>query len=148
MLFYLLGVFTMSVFGVYILMIVCTIIVISWAITTFAYWLLFMKAGESGWKALIPIYSTYKMYDLTWKGGAYIFIFIISVAAAIISAYLNDNIISEAMCLAVLVIAIIAIVKMSKAYGHGVGFAIGLIFLPHVFLLILALGKSQYLGRQ
>lgn len=142
----------MSVFGVYILTILCTIIVISWAITTFAYWLLFMKAGESGWKALIPIYSAYKMYDLTWKGGAYIFILIISAAAAIISTYLNDNIfalvISGAMYLAVLVVSIIATVKMSKAYGHGLGFAIGLIFLPHVFLLILALGKSQYVGRQ
>ena len=142
----------MSVFGIYILTILCTIIAILWAITTFAYWLLFMKAGESGWKALIPIYSAYKMYDLIWKGGAYIFIFIISVVAAIISTYLNDNIlaliISEAMYLAVLIISIIAALKMSKAYGHGIGFAIGLILLPHVFLLILALGKSQYVGKQ
>ena len=33
-----------------------------------AYWMIFKKAGEAGWKALIPVYSTYIEYKLTWSG--------------------------------------------------------------------------------
>ena len=32
-----------------------------------AYWMIFNKAGEPGWKALIPIYSTYTEYKLVWN---------------------------------------------------------------------------------
>lgn len=32
-----------------------------------AYWFIFSKAGEPGWKALIPFYSTYTVFKLTWN---------------------------------------------------------------------------------
>ena len=32
-----------------------------------ATWKLFDKADEPGWKALIPLYSTYIQYKITWK---------------------------------------------------------------------------------
>ena len=38
--------------------------------------------------------------------------------------------------------------NLSLAYGHGVGFAIGLFFLSPIFMLILGLGSSQYQGPQ
>ena len=36
--------------------------------------------------------------------------------------------------------------KLAKAFGHGAGFTVGLIFLNVIFLLILAFGSSRYLG--
>ena len=44
------------------------------------------------------------------------------------------------------VIEIIKTVKLSQAFGHGAGFALGLIFLPNIFTLILGFGSDRYLG--
>ncbi|MCR5651378.1 MAG: DUF5684 domain-containing protein [Lachnospiraceae bacterium] len=37
---------------------------------------------------------------------------------------------------------------MSKSFGHGFGFTLGLLFLSPLFTLILGLGSSQYIGPQ
>ena len=34
--------------------------------------------------------------------------------------------------------------RLSKVFGHGVGYFIGLIFLPNIFWLILGFGRSKY----
>jgi hypothetical protein len=39
---------------------------------------------------------------------------------------------------------IIAVNDLSKVFGHGIGFTLGLIFLPYIFIPILAFGGSQY----
>ena len=31
-----------------------------------AMWRIFAKAGEAGWKAVIPFYNTYILYKITW----------------------------------------------------------------------------------
>lgn len=31
-------------------------------------WKIFTKAGEPGWKSLIPIYNVYVEYDICWNG--------------------------------------------------------------------------------
>lgn len=38
--------------------------------------------------------------------------------------------------------------KLSKAFGHGIGFTLGLIFLSPIFMLILGFGNSQYIGKK
>ena len=35
---------------------------------------------------------------------------------------------------------------ISKAFGHDIGFAVGLLFLPFIFILIIAYGNSNYMG--
>lgn len=40
------------------------VFVVVWAIDVAGNWLILRKAGEAGWKALIPIYSTYVQYKL------------------------------------------------------------------------------------
>jgi hypothetical protein len=42
------------------------------------------------------------------------------------------------------VIHIIFCVKLSKAFGHKGGWAVGLVFLNEIFYLMIGLGKSQY----
>jgi hypothetical protein len=44
------------------------------------------------------------------------------------------------------VILIIVLFNLSQSFGHGGGFTVGLIFLPWIFLAILAWGSSQYVG--
>ena len=36
------------------------------ALTILANWLMFMKAGEAGWKSIIPVYNTYTAYKIAW----------------------------------------------------------------------------------
>jgi hypothetical protein len=35
---------------------------------------------------------------------------------------------------------------VSKSYGHGTGFAVGLIFLPIIFLFVLSYDGNAYVG--
>ena len=37
---------------------------------------------------------------------------------------------------------------MAKAFGKGIGFILGLIFIPNIFYLILGFGGAQYIGPQ
>ena len=38
-----------------------------------AAWNIFEKAGEAGWKAIIPIWNVYILYKITWGIGFIIF---------------------------------------------------------------------------
>ncbi len=48
--------------------------------------------------------------------------------------------------LVMIVISLVDVHKISKSFGHGFGFTLGLIFLSPIFTLILGFGKSQYIG--
>ena len=45
-----------------------------------------------------------------------------------------------------LIIAIILNIDIAKNFGKGVGFGIGMIFLPFIFYPILGFGSAQYQG--
>lgn len=43
-------------------------------------WRIYKKAGEKGWKSLIPLYNTYTLYKIVWGNGWYMlltFLFVI-----------------------------------------------------------------------
>lgn len=94
----------------------------------FVQWKIFEKAGEKGWKSLIPFYSTYILWKIAWGSGWMFLTTLIPFVG--------------------FVFGIICNVKLAQAFGKGIGFAIGLIFLPVIFEPILAFGDSQYLGPQ
>ena len=89
-------------------------------------WKAFSKAGEPGWAAIIPIYNTIVWLKIAGKPLWWIILLIIPVVG--------------------FVIAIIATISFCEKYGKGAGFAIGMIFLPFIFLPILAFGDAQYVG--
>lgn len=129
-----------------------------------AYWKILVKAGEKGWKALIPIYNTYMMYKIVGMKSWFWYLIGISICAEIMMAVdgYPYGVTAEQMgtltfaahpmtmiaLIGVSVIALIATIiyvrRTSKVFGHGVGFAIGLFFLPFIFWLILAFGSSKY----
>jgi len=84
----------------------------------------FQKAGREWWEAVIPLYNTYVMIKVAGKPGWWFLLFFIPFV----------NIIAM----------IIVMHNLSMAFGHGVGFTLGLIFLGPLFLLILGFGSSQY----
>jgi len=104
--------------------IICAIIVC--VIGIIAMWKIFAKAGKPGWASIIPIYNLYVLYEISWgKGILFLLNLIVFIAP---------------------ILAIITMVKLGKAFGKGGGFIAGLIFLPFIFLLILAFGSAQYVG--
>lgn len=115
-----------------------------------AYWKIYEKAGEEGWKAIIPIYGTYVLYRLTWDikmfwimfggfMGGFLLILIGLLTPLTAIAFLG--------LIAILIALVIDLFQshaLSRSFGHGLPFTLGLLFLTPVFLLILAFGSSEY----
>jgi len=106
--------------------IVCLVITV---LLIIAYWKIFEKAGEAGWKSIIPFYSLYVLTKIATGNGLLFLLILIPGVGAIIWD-------------------ILVAVKMSKAFGKGIGFTLGLIFIPNIFYLILGFGGAQYIGPQ
>lgn len=89
-------------------------------------WKLFKKTGEHGWAALVPFYNSYVMTKITW-GNGWLFLLLL-------------------LPLGNLIFMIATYIKLAKAFGKSGGFAVGLIFLPIIFIPILAFGSADYEG--
>jgi hypothetical protein len=89
-------------------------------------WKVFSKAGQPGWAAIIPIYNVYVMCKVAGRPGWWFLLMLIPLVNFIIAIVLN--------------------VDIAKRFGKGVGFAIGMLFLPFIFWPILGFGSAQYQG--
>ena len=87
-------------------------------------WKIFEKAGYSGWKSLIPFYNTYCLFQMTWGNGWLMLLCMIP--------FVN------------FVVLIMMYHKLSKAFGKGAGFTVGILFLSPIFLAMLAFGDATY----
>jgi len=115
-----------------------------------ARWNIFKKAGVPGWKALIPFYNSYTQYELTWSVSMFWLVIALSLAGGILNSLIGGGLIrtiAGIMAFAAMIIEYpMANHKLSKSFGHGVGFTIGLILFESIFMLILGFGKSEYIG--
>jgi len=91
-----------------------------------AMWKVFTKAGQPGWAAIVPIYNGIVMLQIAGKPIWWILLYFIPIVNIVVS--------------------IMVLHSISKNFGHGVGFTLGLLFLGFIFIPILAWGESQYLG--
>jgi hypothetical protein len=89
-------------------------------------WKMFVKAGQPGWAAIIPIYNLYILLKIVGRPGWWILLFLIP--------FVN------------FIMAIILAIDTAKSFGKGGGFAAGLILLPFIFYPILGFGSAQYQG--
>jgi hypothetical protein len=89
-----------------------------------AMWKIFVKAGEPGWAALIPIYNVIVLLKIAGKPAWWIVLMLIP--------FVN------------FVVAIIVALAIAKNFGRSTGFGLGLAFLAPVFYPILAWSDSRY----
>jgi len=82
---------------------------------------IFSKAGQAGWKAVVPFLNFFVFTKIASKPIWWIIIYLIIPIGYILSA-----------------------LQVSKLFGKNLVFSIGLIFLPMVFFPLLAFGKSEY----
>ncbi|MDD6193345.1 MAG: DUF5684 domain-containing protein [Lachnospiraceae bacterium] len=128
-----------------------------------ALWKVFIKAGEPGWKCLIPIYNVYMLFKIAHNDGfvkmivAGIIMIVLSVAAGgIISYGIIATSVGGIMAGVVFFIAVIAVMvyvlvlqykmyaDLAEAFGHERVFAWGLLLLQPIFICILGFESSTY----
>jgi hypothetical protein len=90
------------------------------------WWMIFTKAGEAGWKAIIPIYNVLVLLKIVGREWWWILLMLIPIVGFIVW--------------------IIVALDLAKSFGRGAGFAIGLIILPFIWSLILGFGSDTYRG--
>lgn len=124
-----------------------------WLLQIIANWNIFTKAGEAGWKSIIPVYSDYISYKIAWQPSYFWLVFVLGIITSVANGMADPNgTITTILLIVSLIRIILAIIsslyciKLSRAFGHGIGFAIGLMFLQPIFMLILGFGNDPYYG--
>jgi len=90
---------------------------LTWA----SFFKIFRKAGESGWKALVPLFNIFVYVKILKKPTWWIVIYLLFPISYFILA-----------------------LDTSKLFNKKILFALGLMFLPFIFYPMLAFGKSQF----
>jgi hypothetical protein len=106
-------------------------------------WNMFEKAGEDGWKSIIPIYGVYIFAKISWTGSMFWIMPIACILYFIFSA-INLSVGCFIMIIVLLVWWIIMQVKLARKFEKGIGFTIGLILLNPIFICILGFGDASY----
>lgn len=98
-----------------------------------AMWKIFTKAGEAGWKSIIPIYNLIILYKVSGINPLFVLIYLAAPIPFV-------------GWLAILGITIYQAISLSKAFGKEGAYAVGLILLQPIFYMMLGLGSSEYVG--
>jgi hypothetical protein len=88
-------------------------------------WKLFEKAGEPPWHAVVPILNLLTLLKILGKPPTLLLLLIVC-------------------CIGWIALKVILDLALAERFGQSSGFAIGLIFVPIIFLPMLAFGSSTY----
>jgi hypothetical protein len=110
--------------GVMVLMVIGYLALI--ALFVVALWKIFRKAGQPGWKAIVPVYNAVIACRIAGLSGWYVLLFPIPIVQIFAAIYLYY--------------------RLGKAFDKSTAFILGLIFLQPIFLVMLAFDKSAYKG--
>ena len=90
-------------------------------------WRLFKKAGQPGWACIVPIYNYIVMLKIAGKPAWWIAVILLVPVVNFIFLIMMFN-------------------GISKAFGKGAGFTVGLVLLGIIFFPILAYSSAKYIG--
>lgn len=149
---------TIMVFILAYLGIIFFLCLVSFILRVIGLWRMFTKAGEKGWKSIIPFYNEYVLHTLVWDPKY----FWIKLAATFVLAFIRGlladmnsgiasvivSFIALALCVPILILNWYYSKKTANAYGKGNGFGVGLFFLSGIFRLIIGLDNSRYVGKE
>ena len=110
------------------------VILIIGIVSLIGMWKVFTKAGEAGWKCLIPIYNMVILFKIA------------GISPWFVLGYLA-TIIPVVGYLVAIGITIYAMINLAKSFGKSGGFAVGLILLEPIFICILGFGSAEYQGK-
>jgi Family of unknown function (DUF5684) len=90
------------------------------------YWCVFTKAGEAGWKSIIPIWNVIVLLRIIGRPLWWIILLFIPIVN--------------------IIIALIVSLDLAKSFGKGNGFGVGIWLLSFIFVPILGFGSATYQG--
>ena len=124
-----------------VIFVILIVVFVMCILTIIGQWQLFKKAGKPGWAALIPIYNTYVLCQITGVNPWWIaIVFVAGVIIEIVPALSIVSTIVE------IYFGVLLAVSVSRSFGKNDGYAVGIYFLGFIFYPILGFGKSEYLG--
>jgi hypothetical protein len=92
-----------------------------------ANWKIFEKAGEAGWKVLVPFYNTYTLFRISGRNG----LWFLGLLVPLVNIF----------------VLIRLALDLAKHFGKSTAFAIfGLIIFSFVGYLMLGFGDAEYVG--
>ena len=80
-----------------ILIILFLIAVCLLILTVIGYWGIFCKAGEKGWKVLIPFYNEYLLFKIAWKPSICLFKWLCLFLYEVVSVTLNAGVLLDTL---------------------------------------------------
>ena len=95
-----------------------------WVIYVGSLWLIYNKAGRSGWLIFIPLINIYVLLKIVGRPGWYFLLLLIPLVNLIVLIFLWF--------------------ELGKVFGKGTGFGLGLLFFHWIFVVILAFDRSEY----
>ena len=111
-------------FGVFVWSMIWLVISI---IAIIALWRIFSKAGEAGWKAIIPIYNYYVLLKIVGRPGWWLLLLLIP--------FVN------------IIVYLLVSVDLAKSFGKSEVFGVVAIWLFSIIgYMILGFGESKYVG--
>ena len=114
--------------GMFVFMVIMWIIsIIIGVIGIVSLWKIFKKAGKPGWTALIPFYNYYVMCEIAEKQWWHVLLLFVPIAQIYSLFVVYDGV--------------------SKKFGKSTGFSVGMLFLPYIFLPILAFSDAQMIDK-
>lgn len=115
-----------------------------------AEWRILEKAGEKGWKSLIPVYNLFVSHHIA--GMSHIW-FVLEVSSWVAELLLEiipavpdwlEIVAGVTIVIFTIVMEVIHLNLLGNRFGKKLPFKIGMFLLPEIFLPILAFGKSTY----
>lgn len=117
-----------AMLGVYLVVILAIAVV-----QIIGMWKIYTKAGEKGWKSIIPIYNIVILFKIVglspWLIFAYLAVFIPFIG-----------------WIACLALTVYVCYCLAKSFDKDIGYAVGLWLLAPIFYMILGFGNAQYVG--
>lgn len=86
-------------------------------------WIIFNKCGKPGWASIVPIWNLWVLFEITDLPGWLSLLPVANIIGALVASF-----------------------RLSKVFGKGAGFGLGLIFFNTIFMCILAFDKNAQVG--
>ena len=137
-----------------ILMFMVVIIIISLVIAILKLigtWKMLTKAGESGWKSLIPFYNQWTLCKVAGISPYWVLeMIIVSMINTVLNGILGSNVISVILSLIVyantIYIWVILSISLAKSFGKDTGFGVATVFFSFITYPMMGMGSATYAG--
>ena len=119
-----------------ILGVIIAIIAVLLVLQIIGMWKVFTKAGEKGWKAIIPFYNIAILYKISGMSPYLVFVYL-GLLIPIVNFFVAG---------AIGVMSLYQVINLSKGFNKSTGFTVAIILVPFIAYLMLGFGNSKYVG--